>query len=367
MAARGMGRPGLVEIGLGLLVGLAAIAWAYWKTEPPAPTVSPLPPATSAEAVAPSPPEAPTVVYVTYGDNALMNPIRDGFVARIEALGPVVHLVEIDGRGEPGAPPELALRVREMHDVALVVAVTTAVAIPVAGQVRGRTPLVFAAVSDPVGAGLVSSLDNTPGSGVTGASDRCSLNDQLAFVRELLPEAHRLGFLHGELTDRVPPLPIDDASALGLTLVPVEMRVLSEMPRAEAALARAGIDVLFVHPSWAGDATVYGGFPTLARHAQERGWPLVVAHETNVRRGGLAGVGSDLSAVGAAAADQASAILRGADPGSIPVAQLPCASPVVNRSVVAALGMELPEAVAVRALYVTTEEPPPAGLLDGVR
>jgi putative ABC transport system substrate-binding protein len=360
-------RPGLVEIALGLLLGSLLLAWAYWDTEPPAPSADPL---ASVESVGPSAqaaPETPVVVYVTYGLNPLMNPIHDAFVARLAEGGAGARVVELEGGGQPGAPPELALRIRDMPNVSVVVATTTAVAVPVAARVRGRTPLVFAAVSDPVGSGLVPSLENAAGSGVTGSSDRCTVEAQLAFFRELFPDARRLGFLHGELTDRVPPLPVDDASAIGLTLVPVETRVLSDLPRAERALAMAGIDVLLVHPNWAADYTVYSGFPRLARHAVERGWPVVVTDETNVSRGALAGLGSDLSAAGVAAADATLAILQGADPGSIPVTLLPCAPPIVNRTVLEALGLELPTAVATRARYVTTRALPPAELLDGPR
>ena len=109
-------------------------------------------------------------------------------------------------------------------------------------------PIIFASGTDPVGAGLVSSLGH-PGGNATGviALVESLVPKRVELLREILPHAKRLGLL-GDPTD--PRLAVDRsalapvASALGLTVIMSEASNPVEFDAAVASLHGQGIDVI---------------------------------------------------------------------------------------------------------------------------
>ena len=58
-----------------------------------------------------------------------------------------------------------------------------------------KTPVIYTAVSDPVGAGLAEE-DGTPAGEITGTSDKLPVEEQLQMIREILPDAKTIGILY---------------------------------------------------------------------------------------------------------------------------------------------------------------------------
>ena len=166
---------------------------------------------------------------------------------------------------------------------------------------------------------LVESWENKPGSGITGTSDRWPYAEQLDLIKTLVPTAKKIGFPYnsGEANSQyalaqVKPL----AEKRGLTLVPMVATNPGEVRRAAEALAEQGVDVIYV----SSDNTVMAGFEAVLKVSHERRLPVVVGESANVERGGLATFSVDYKQLGYATADLVIRVLKGEEPGTIPVA-----------------------------------------------
>ena len=217
-----------------------------------------------------------------------------------------------------------------------------------ARQATRTVPIVFAAVGDPVGTGLVVSLAR-PGGNVTGV---VSAIDSLApkrveLLREILSGAKRLGFLSDptdprSTIDREALTPV--ATALGLTIIVAAASNPVEFDAAVARLIGQGVDVIFTGP-------------TITTNLRER-----LIELTNPRRVPVVGHASYMAeagalfAYGASRADQlrrsaqlVDKVLKGAKPADIPVEQPTKFELVINLKAAKVLGITIPPSVLLRA------------------
>jgi putative tryptophan/tyrosine transport system substrate-binding protein len=150
-----------------------------------------------------------------------------------------------------------------------------------------RCPVVFAAVTDPVGAGVVSSLED-PGPNVTGTSDAWPYRDQLRVIREILPHARRLGVLFnpGEAASQYGIRQIRKfAPPLGFTLVEGAVSSTAEVYPVALNLAPR-VDALLL----SSDNTVIGGVAGAVKVATAKKVPLFAGDSGTVKEGALAAV-----------------------------------------------------------------------------
>lgn len=192
------------------------------------------------------------------------------------------------------------------QEVDVVVGITTPMAQALARVLSG--PLVFAAVTDPVGAGILTSLDQGHGA-VTGTVDAWPYRAQLALIREILPDAQVLGVLFnpGEAASQYGIQEIRrHAPEFGFTLVEAGVNTVAEVrPVAEGLVGRVG--ALFL----SSDNTVIGGMAGALSVATERKVPLFVGDQGTVERGGLAAVSVGYRELGRRTGELVDRMLRG--------------------------------------------------------
>lgn len=199
---------------------------------------------------------------------------------------------------------------------AMIVAVTTPVAQSAVRVVTDKSiPIVFMSVVDPVAAQIVPSWD--AGSATqTGATLFPNYDESLAFVKQLLPNAKRIG---------VPYNPAEDndktnlaemrkaASKAGLQLVEVGIDGPNDISQRLQSL-KGRIDVLFVIQS----NLLQTSLPVIAATAQRIGVPAINTLDTPVKNGTfLAAHALSYEHMGAAAGKIAARILRGEKPSAI--------------------------------------------------
>ncbi|MGN8022623.1 ABC transporter substrate-binding protein [Phyllobacterium sp. 22229] len=165
----------------------------------------------------------------------------------------------------------------------LILAVTTPVA-QGARQIVGNTgtPVVFAAVTDPVVAKLTPSWE-AGDKNMTGASDLQDVNSVVKFIKQLLPDAKRLAYLYnpGEDNDvAVLKLIKEAAAAQGLTVVEVGLDNTNDIPMRVSSLAGKA-DVIYVPAS----NLVQPAVPAVAAAALSINIPIVNASAQAVRDG----------------------------------------------------------------------------------
>ena len=206
----------------------------------------------------------------------------------------------------------------------------------------------FASGTDPVGAGLVSSLAR-PGGNATGV---IAVVDSLApkrveLLREILPGVKRLGLL-GDPTD--PRLTVDRtalapvASALGLTVTVGEASNPAQFDAAVTNLLEQGIDVIVATSTIS--SNLRGRLIELANRKRV---PVFGGNAAIVEAGGLFSYGASIPDRLRRSAYLVDQVLKGANPADIPVEQPTKFELVINLRAAKALGIAIPRSVVLRA------------------
>lgn len=228
----------------------------------------------------------------------------------------------------------------------VIIAIATPSAQAVAAAAHGTIPIVFAAVSDPVGAKLVKEWER-PGANITGVSDRSPVAQHLALIRELKPGAKRIGALFnpGEANSvaeigRLEAL----AKEQGMTVVRGAAPDTNNVLIAARALV-GKVDVFYV-PT---DNTVASAAEAVIKVAMDSKTPFIVGDVQLVSRGAAAGIGISYYGIGLATGQAAARILRGEKPGDIPVQEMEKPILAVNISAARKMGLTIPQSVLDRA------------------
>ncbi len=207
-------------------------------------------------------------------------------------------------------------------------------------------PIVISSVTDPVGAGLVKSLE-APGGNVTGTTDRSPVERQLALILEIVPQAKRLGVIYNSGEDNsLSSLKQIKEEADKLNLQVVEAAVSNSSGVFLAAKSLVGkVDAVHI-PT---DNTVVSAFDSVVKVCEENKIPLFAADIDSVPRGAIAAIAIDYYRLGRQSGEMAARILEGADPASMPVETLRDLKLVVNSQAAEKVGVSLPETVTSQA------------------
>lgn len=222
-------------------------------------------------------------------------------------------------------------------------AIATPSAQTLAQQIADR-PIVFAAVTDPVAAELVSTWEE-PDANITGVSDMNPMDGQVALIDELLPEAQRIGIVYasGEVNSEVQVEQAQAAAAkLGKEIVTATVTNSSEVAQAAEAL---DVDV-FLIPT---DNVVVSAAESMIQVGEQHGIPVIASDEATVERGAVAGLSVNYLQQGKDAAALAVQLLEGTKPSELPVKTQQQYDLFVNLTAAKTQGLDLPEAVADRA------------------
>jgi len=216
-------------------------------------------------------------------------------------------------QGAPSTAAQIAKKFAgENPDV--VVGIATPSAQALAASARG-IPLVFSAVTDPVGAKLVKSMDKANGGNITGVSDLSPINSHMALVKTIVPKAKKLGVIFN---------PGESNSATLVTLVKKYapehgMEVVEAgAPKSSDVLAAARslvgkVDAIYV-PT---DNTVVSAFEAVVKVAKESKIPVISADTDSVKRGAIAAQGFNYYDLGRQTGKMVVAILNGKKAGEI--------------------------------------------------
>lgn len=229
----------------------------------------------------------------------------------------------------------------------LIVAITTPSAQTMVKTIgKNSIPIVFSAVTDPVGAGLVSSLKNHPES-VTGVMDAPPIKEQIEFIKTLVPRAKIVGVLYnpGDNGSVVSMGTIrKEAKAQGFTIVESTAVKSSDLPTAVLQLV-GKVDVIYVPL----DNMVVSSMKTVAALALKNKLPLFSADSGSVEAGALACVGYSYLQSGFKTGEMVAEILGGKKSSEIDVAHPDKIDVFINRNALETLDISLPETVRKQA------------------
>ena len=260
--------------------------------------------------------------------------------------GENLRFVTREAEGKFDRLPSLA---RELVDarVDVIVAFNTPGARAAIDATR-RIPIVVTQVEDPVGSGFVANLAR-PGGNVTGVSNMVAVlgAKRLAILKEAIPSARRIAVLFNPGDPITAPQVRDIQSAAATLAVEVRMfplRDTGELPEAFTQfLAWKSNAALWLH----GQQQLFQAMTI--KLAAEHKLPVMVANSSDVSAGGLISYTTDSAEIMRRTATQVDRILKGANPGDLPVEQPTKFELAVNLKTAKLLGLKIPPSVLLRA------------------
>jgi putative tryptophan/tyrosine transport system substrate-binding protein len=279
--------------------------------------------------------------------DAARNGIKDELAAAGYEQGHNLDFVFESAQGNPATAAQIARKfVGDAPDV--IVPISTPSAQAVVGATRD-IPVVFTAVTDPVGAKLVPNLER-PGGNVTGMSDLSPIGLHLDLIREIAPEAERLGVIYnpGEANSvTLLELIRQEAPARGLEIVEAAApRSADVLPAAQSLVGN--VDAIYV-PT---DNTVVTALEAVVKVGTDNQLPVFAGDTDSVPRGAIAALGFNYYDLGRQTGKIVARVLEGANPGDIPVEGVQITELYVNPGAAEAMGVTIPPELLERAQFV---------------
>lgn len=261
--------------------------------------------------------QAQSVAVTSISEHPALDAIRDGIKDALTDAG----VTEEKGlrwqfqtaQGNTAIAAQIAHKfVGDQPDVIVGIATPSAQAVLAATK---TIPLVYAAVTDPVAAQLVPSLEAS-GTNVTGVTDALELSRQVEIIKQVVPDARRVGIVYnpGEansvsVVERLREL----LPTMGMSLVEAGAPRTVDVGAAARSLV-GKVDVIYVST----DNNVVSAFESLVKVANDARIPLVASDTASVERGAIAALGLDYYKMGRQAGRLVLRILDGENPGNIP-------------------------------------------------
>ena len=203
-------------------------------------------------------------------------------------------------------------------------------------------PIVFTAVGDPVGAGLIKSLAQ-PGGNVSGVSALATdiAAKRLQMLNDIVPGKRLVAVLCNPDTPFTALALEQVATAAAIIGIPTqvyEARTLEEVPKAISKVVESGAASMLVLE----DPVLIGAMHQTTELVAKARLPAIFGPREYAAAGGLIAYGPDQTQLSRKGADYVDKILRGASPASLPVEQPTKFELVINLKVAKALGLAIP-------------------------
>lgn len=300
-----------------------------------------------------------TIGICNYVDDASLNQIVENINARlaeIESEQGITINVKYDNCNADANVMNQIIANFAADNVDLMVGVATPVAMAMQSATEdSKTPVVFAAVSDPVGAGLVASLEE-PGSNVTGSSDNLDTNSVMNLIFAQNPDAKKIGLLYDVGQDSSTAA-IEHAKAYlddkGVEYVERTATTAEEVALAAQALVSDGVDAVFT-PT---DNTIMKAELAIYETFADAGIPHYTGADSFALNGAFLGYGVDYANLGRETADMIASILtEGKDPATTPVITFDNGTATVNTEICEKLGLDFDTVSEAFTPYCTRVE-----------
>ncbi|HBX23244.1 MAG TPA: sugar ABC transporter substrate-binding protein [Desulfotomaculum sp.] len=229
-----------------------------------------------------------------------------------------------------------------------ILAITTPSSQAAVQAVKGTDiPVVFIAVSDAVGAGLITELEQPTGTNVTGVYSADPVEQQMDLIIEVVPNVQSVGLIFnaGENNsvsnvNRAK----DYLEQKGLKVVEAPVTGSNEVQAAAQSLV-GRVDAVFVPQ----DNTVISALEGLLKVLADNKIPLFTGDTESVKRGAVGTIGNDEYDCGRQGATVLARILRGEKAGDVVPEEIRKRTLMINKSAAAGIGLEIPQAVLDRA------------------
>lgn len=302
-------------------------------------------------AVAPAMAQQKSVAVTAIVEHPALDAVRDGVQAALKDAGfesgKNLKWQYQSAQGNTGTAAQIARKfVGDKPDAIVAIATPSAQAVVASTK---AVPVVFSAVTDPVVAKLLASWEPSK-TNVTGVSDMLALDKQMELLKQVVPNAKRVGMVYnpGEANSVVVVKELQKLlPTLGMTLV--EAAAPRSVDVGSAARSLIGkVDVIYTNT----DNNVVSAYEALVKVGQEAKIPLVASDTDSVKRGAIAAFGINYRDLGEQTGRMVVRILKGEKPGDIKPEVSTKMELFVNPGAAEKQGVKLPEALVKSAAQV---------------
>ncbi|HFR3403801.1 ABC transporter substrate-binding protein [Streptococcus suis] len=278
------------------------------------------------------------VGVLQYMEHESLTAAREGFVAELEANGykegEKLVLDYKNAQGDQANLQTISEQLIDGNDIVLAIATPSAQSL---ATVSTETPIVFTAVTDPLSADLVESIEK-PGGLLTGTSDQAPIDKQVELLGQAVPDAKTVGILY-TTSERNSEVQVEQAKELlekaGYKVVVKGITSSNEVQDATTSLMK-DVDALFI-PT---DNTVASTMTMIGELSVEHKVPVIGGSTDMVDEGGLLTYGTNYEALGRQTAKMAIKIIEGANVSETAVEYPETVSLHVNEEMAQKLGID---------------------------
>lgn len=284
-------------------------------------------------------------------EHPALDACRKGIIDKLKELGyeegkNIEYDIQI-AQGNIATANQIAKKfVGDKKDIIIAIATPTALAVANATK---KIPIVISAITDPVGARLVKSLER-PGTNVTGTTDMSPVKEQLNLFNELGIKIRNLGVIYnaGEANSRtLVKFTKKYAKEFGWDVV--EATVTNSSGVLMAAKSLVGrVDGIYI-PT---DNTVVSALESVLQVAYDNKIPVITGDTDSVVRGALASLGINYYKLGLQTGEIVYKIIHGANPATTPVETLKDLELYINLKAADKMGVKVPESLIKKATKV---------------
>ena len=256
--------------------------------------------------------EAYTIGISQFAEHGSLDNCREGFLEGLKEAGieedKNLEVLYDNAQADTGTASTIA-----NNYVSKKVDMICAIATPSAGSaynacMNSDIPVIYTAVSDPVEAGLADEEGNSVGN-ITGTSDALPVSEQLQMIRELMPDAKKIGIIY--TTSEANSVSTiaeykELAGDYGFEIIETGISALADVDLAAADMVKKVDCITNVT-----DNTVVQGLQTVLSYANEAKIPVFGSEIEQVKNGCMASMGIDYIALGKQTGEMAAKVLKG--------------------------------------------------------
>ena len=279
------------------------------------------------------------VGVLQYVEHPSLSATRKGFIEELKEEGYVdgknIKIDYQNAQGDQSNLQTISQSLIEDNDVML------AIATPAAQSLSSLTkdkPILFTAVTDPVSAKLVKSMDNVGGN-VTGTSDMSPINKQVELLKKVLPNTKKVGIMY-TTSERNSEVQVEEAKKYfkeaGIETVIKGISSTNDIQDTAKSLM-SQTEVIFI-PT---DNTIVSSINTLVDLSKETKVPVVGSDAGSVEKGVLFTYGTNYEALGRQTGKLAGRVLRGEKVKDVDAEYPKTLNVVVNHDMAKELGIDV--------------------------
>ncbi len=282
------------------------------------------------------------VAILQYMPHSSLDNCTQGVKNALDAAG-IAYDVQIGSSGSADTDCQsYAEQMASSGNYSAIIAVATPAAVSAYSAVRNASsdiPVIFCAVSDPVSAGLVNSLD-APGNNCTGTADAVDIAGQVQLIKTMQPNIKNLGVIYttteANSISQLATLKAE-CEANGINLVQKGINEASELQAVAVSLVNE-VDAI----TNLTDNNVVDNMSVVLEQANQKGIPIYGSEIEQVKKGCLASASIDYVALGEKTGQIAVDVLGGKSAATYPVVTVSDSFVVVNPDVASTLGITIP-------------------------